>query len=173
MAPAARPAEVRVRSRRRGRIRVALLAAGALAAILATLTLAGLAGDGSRASSADPVGEGEVRDVVERFASAYAREDARAMARTLSRDAERVAPGDDQRGRAAVVAEYRRQFAANAVTDYELDGLDAAGGAVGRAEGDYVVTRKGADPFAGRIVFSVLRESGRPRIALIAATPSA
>ncbi len=95
------------------------------------------------------------------------------MARALATDAERVAPGDTQRGRDAVIGEYRRQFASNAVTDYTLDGLDTAGGPVGRAEGDYRVTRKGADPFAGRIVFSVVREAGRPRIALIAATPSA
>lgn len=95
------------------------------------------------------------------------------MARTLTRDVARVAPGDAQRGRGAVVAEYRRQFAANAITAYELSGVDAAGGGVGRAEGDYVVTRRRADPFAGRIVFSVVHEGGRPRIALIAATPTA
>jgi serine/threonine-protein kinase len=95
----ARPDDVRVRSRRRARIRTGLLATTVLAAGLASAAVAGLLGDGAtRASSADPVGEGDVRRVVLRFAEAYAREDARAMARTLARDAERVAPGDVQRG---------------------------------------------------------------------------
>jgi ketosteroid isomerase-like protein len=167
-----RPGAVRVRSRRRARIRAGLVAACVVLAALAVLAVAGgLGGGDTRASSADPVGDDEVERVVGRFADAYAAEDAQAMARTLARSVERVAPGDVQRGRAAVVAEYRRQFAGNAIEDYTLDDLRVASGAVGRVEAAYVADRRGADPFAGRIVFGVVRDAGRVRIGLIAATP--
>jgi len=167
-----RPEAVRVRSRRRARIRAGLVAAGAVAALLVVLAVAGALGGGdSPASSAAPVSDEEVERVVGRFADAYAAEDARAMARTLARSVERVAPGDVQRGRPAVVAEYRRQFAGNAIADYTLDDLQVSSGAVGRAEATYVAERRGAEPFTGRIVFGVLRDAGRVRIGLIAATP--
>jgi serine/threonine-protein kinase len=169
-----RPEAVRVRSRRRARIRAGLLAACVVLAALVALAVTGALGGGdSRASSADPVSDAEVQAVVGRFADAYAAEDAEAMARTLARSVERVAPGDVQRGRRAVVAEYRRQFAGNAIADYTLDDLRVTSGAVGRVEAAYVADRRGAEPFAGRIVFGVVRDAGRVRIGLIAATPEA
>ena len=39
------------------------------------------------------------------------------------------------------------------------------------ASGRYTLSRAGRPPVGGRIVFGVVRERGRPRIALIAATP--
>ena len=83
----------------------------------------------------------------------------------------RVAPTDSQRGRGAVVAEYRRQFAANRVRDYRLESLEATGGVAGRASARYVVTRTGNAPITGRIVLGVARRSGEARIRLIAAEP--
>ena len=47
----------------------------------------------------------------------------------------RVGVDAEQRGRPAVVGEYRRQFAADAVVAYELADLDTNGGQAGRAEG--------------------------------------
>jgi len=142
-----------------------------LAALVALAVTGVLGGGDSRASSADPVSDAEVERVVGRFADAYAAEDAEALARTLARTVERVAPGDVQRGRAAVVAEYRRQFAGNVIEDYTLDDLRVTSGAVGRVEAAYVAERRGAEPFTGRIVFGVARDAGRVRIGLIAATP--
>jgi hypothetical protein len=70
-----------------------------------------------------------------------------------------------------VVSEYRRQFASNPTRDYSFSALAARGGAVGRAEGRYVVTLTDRPPITGHIVLGVVRERGRPRIGLIAATP--
>jgi serine/threonine-protein kinase len=168
--PRPRPAAVRVRGRARG-VLAALLAL--IAAATAGLLAAALLGDGGERPPTGPVSEEEVRSVVERFGRAFAAEDGAALGRTLTRDAERVLPGGRQRGRAQVVAEYRAQFRGTAVAGYELEDLDVRGGDVGRAEGRYVVTRRGAGPFGGSIVFTVVRERGRPRIDLIAARPEA
>ena len=89
----------------------------------------------------------------------------------LTRDVARVTPGDTRRGRAAVVREYRGQFATNSTQDYQLSGLDVSAGAAGRASGRYVASRSGAGPITGQIVLGVRRERGHPRIALIAVTP--
>jgi ketosteroid isomerase-like protein len=120
-----------------------------------------------------PVSAEEVRDVVGRFARAYEREDATALGRTLTADVERVFPGDRQEGRAQVVSAYKTQFASSAVQRYALTIDDAVAGDVGRATGTYRVERRGEPAFGGSITFSVVREKGKPRIALIAAKPSA
>jgi hypothetical protein len=73
-----------------------------------------------------------------------------------------------QRGRPAVLAEYRGQFAAGAVQRYDLAALRTRGGRVGRAEGRYTVTRRNLAPLAGRVVIGVVRFQGEPRIDLIA-----
>jgi hypothetical protein len=83
----------------------------------------------------------------------------------------RVTPADAQRGRAGVVREYRRQFAANPTERYVLEDLSVRPGPVGRASGRYVVSRRGREPITGRVAFGVQREQGRPRVGLIAATP--
>jgi hypothetical protein len=70
-----------------------------------------------------------------------------------------------------VIREYRRQFDANDIEDYELIGLSVRGGRVGRASGRYVVSMSGADSIRGRVVLGVERDDGRARVALIATTP--
>jgi hypothetical protein len=151
--------------------RTALLAGGAaaLAAVVAAAVVATGAVGGD--DQAGPVSEGEVREAVDGFAGAYADEDAGAMADVLTADVARVAPGDSQRGRGAVVRVYRHQFAGNETRDYRLSGLQLRAGAVGRASGRYVVSRADRAPLRGRVVFGVRRDEGRPRVGLIAVTP--
>jgi serine/threonine-protein kinase len=157
------------RRRRRGarRLALALLLAGAVAAAGGAVATLGQ-GDPPLVG---PVDEDEVQDVLDRFAGAMAAEDPRALQRTLTTGASRVTPADRQDGRAAVVAEYRRQFAGNALNGYELLDADVDGGEIGRAVARYSAPREGSAPITGKIVFDVVRERGRVRIALIAATP--
>jgi serine/threonine-protein kinase len=178
--PAARD-ETRVRlsappptPRRRGRVRRPL----SLIALLLLLVVAGggvlLAmdrGEETVRSDPGPLSEGEVRAAAERFAEAYAQEDPAALSRALTTDVKRVTPGDEQIGRSAVLAEYRRQFAGTDVRGYRFEDLEAEGGRAGRAAGRYVVTRAGGDPIQGDIVLGVRRDRGRARIGLIAAEP--
>jgi hypothetical protein len=165
----------RVRGRRR-RLRtlvlavlgVALLGAGAMAA---TNLLDGV-GVGGAAQNTGPLTEDEVRDVADAFAAAYGNEDPAAMRATLARNVRRVLPSGTTTGRDAVVREYRRQFAAQATQDYEIENLEVSPGRVARATGDYTVTRDGRPPIRGHLVLGVVRENGEPRIGLLTATPT-
>ncbi|HKF81120.1 MAG TPA: protein kinase [Thermoleophilaceae bacterium] len=160
-------------SRARPRLaRWALAAAVALAAGIgiAALLLLGVGPLGGDEGS-KPLTGSEVRETAQAFALAYGREDDDALAGLLARDVARVTPRDAQRGRGAVLREYRRQFAANATKSYVLDDLEVRPGDVGRASGRYVASRSGREPITGRIVFGVRREGDRPRVGLIAATP--
>jgi serine/threonine-protein kinase len=112
-----------------------------------------------------------VRGAVDAFATAYTHEDADALSSLLAREVSRVTPSDAQRGRASVVREYRRQFAANPTERYVLADLSVRPGAIGRASGRYVVSRRAREPITGRVAFGVQREQGRLRVGLIAATP--
>lgn len=160
--------------RRRGRIRRPL-------SVLALLLLLGVAAGGALLASdrgeeatrtdPGPLSESDVRAAADRFAEAYAQEDPAALARAVTTDVKRVTPGDEQIGRAAVLAEYRRQFAGTKVRDYRFEDLDIQGGRAGRASGRYVVTREGGGPIEGDIVLGIRREAGRARVALIAAEP--
>lgn len=151
--------------------------------VLALLLLLAVAGGGvllardrgeeTARSAPGPLTEGEVRAAAERFAEAYAEEDPAALTRAVTTDVKRVTPGDQQIGRRAVLAEYRRQFAGTDIRDYRFEDLEAQGGRAGRAEGRYVVTRGGGAPIEGGIVLGVRREGGRARVALIAAEPAA
>src|SRR4051812_34795791 len=168
-APPEAPAPVaRHRAPRWGRIAgllalVALLAAGAAAAVVA-LT-------GGPGAKAGPLSSAEVRRTALAFARAYGREDARALSRLLSPGVQRVSPSDVQRGRAAVVAEYRRQFATSVIRAYDLTGLVVTGGRAGRASARFSVPRSGRPPITGRVVLGVERLRGKARIALIATEP--
>ena len=150
---------------------VALLAAGTLLAV--GVAIAALLGVGPLGTSeeAGPVTATDVRGAVDAFATAYTREDADALSTLLAREVSRVTPSDAQRGRESVVREYRRQFAANPTERYVLTDLSVRPGAIGRASGRYVVSRSGRGPITGRVAFGVQHEQGRPRVALIAATP--
>ena len=165
-----RPAAVKVQ-RGRGR-KLALGATIVVLAIPAVLIVRWIGGsDGTRSG---PLSAGEVRSTAEAFADAYTHEDDAALRRTLTPGVRRygATPGV-QRGRPAVVGTYHAQFASDDVKSYTLKDLKVAGGPAGRAEGQYTVTRGGAAPITGRIVFGVIRRDGKPAIDLIATEPRA
>jgi len=118
-----------------------------------------------------PITEVEVRGAVNAFASAYSHEDAAALRQVLSLDVQRAAPDARQNGRAAVLAEYERQFAQMAVRGYAVRELAIRAGDVGRAQGEFRVTRSGAAALTGTITFAVVRRGGKPAIALLATQP--
>jgi ketosteroid isomerase-like protein len=153
----------------------ARLAVGATAFLLlvAVGLIAGLIFDdpGGAAARTGPLSEDEVREAAQAFADAYAAEDAAALGRAVTRDAIRVLPAGRTQGREAIVDQYERQFDGN-VRDYELQDLEVTGGRAGRASGRYRVEREDDDAIEGDIVFGVVRDRGRPRISLIAATPT-
>jgi serine/threonine-protein kinase len=160
----------RPRRRRRGRafaVLSGLLALGAAGAAVAVLAGPGDGDPGSAPGAA--VDDGEVEALARDFAAAYGEEDADALGRLLTRDAERVVPGARQEGRAAVLKAYRRQFADSETRSFELRDLAATGGPAGRATAHFVATYSGDPDVTGAIVFNVLRDRGTPRIALISA----
>jgi hypothetical protein len=110
-----------------------------------------------------------VASLAQAFATAYGKEDDKTLGRLLARDVERVVPGGRQRGRAAVLRAYRRQFADSRTRGFELRELTATGGGTGRASARYVATYTGEPDVTGTIAFGVLRDRGTPRIALISA----
>jgi len=112
-----------------------------------------------------------VRGAVNSFASAYSREDTAALRQVLSVDVQRAAPDARQTGRPAVLAEYERQFSQMTIRRYAVRDLSIRPGDVGRAQGEFRVTRTGADPLTGTITFAVVRRGGRPTIALLATQP--
>ncbi|MEA2383200.1 MAG: hypothetical protein QOH72_3171 [Solirubrobacteraceae bacterium] len=165
--PPGRPATARVHRGRRRRI-VRGLTALVLAIPAALIVAFVLAGPGS---GSGPLSAGDVEGVARSFADAYSNEDETALRRLLTPGVRRVGTDGVQRGRAAVVAEYRRQFAAGAIERYAIADLTSSGGRVGRAEGRYTVTRKGLVPLGGRVVLGVVRRNGEARIDLIATEP--
>jgi serine/threonine-protein kinase len=165
-----RPAAVKVQ-RGRGR-KLALAATVAVLAIPTVLVVRWVAGADGTATG--PLSAGEVRDAAQSFADAYSNEDDAALRHTLTPAVRRWgASGAAQRGRVAVVSEYHRQFATSKIQHYALDNLKVSGGTAGRAEGRYTVTRDGAPPITGRIVFGVIRRDGKAAIDLIATEPRA
>jgi serine/threonine-protein kinase len=120
-----------------------------------------------------PLSTSEVSDAAQSFADAYTHEDEASLRRLLTPEARRIGTGDVQDGRAAVVGEYHRQFAADDVVSYKLADMSVRGGRVGRAQGRYTVIRRGRNPLAGRLVLGVIRWRGDVRIDLIATEPRA
>ena len=119
------------------------------------------------------VSEAEVKRLANSFKAAYAEEDSARISHLLTYDAQRVSPGDRQRGRRAVVEAYRSQFAAKRTTGFELSELEAESGAVGRATARYRARYAGEPDTVGRMTWNVIREKGRPRIAMILLRPGA
>jgi len=160
---------VRRHRRRIGpRVLLTIAALACLAAVAAGVAATG--DDGGRPPSAS-LSADEIRGVAQDFAAAYGDEDAGALRSLLTRNVQRVGPDGGQRRRENVLAVYRRQFAAADVEAYELDDVQVVPGAAGRAAGIYTVRRAGRDDITGRVAFGVVREAGRPRIALIATQP--
>src|SRR6185503_18131547 len=160
----------RPRRRRRGfpTVVAGLAAVLAVGAAVAALANRGDGVDPSMQPGAS-VAEGEVDDLAQQFADAYAKEDTATLGRLLTRDVERVVPGARQEGRTAVLAAYKRQFDDSDTRTFELEDLDVQGGPAGRASGRYVATYKGDPDVTGAIAFNILRDRGEPRIALISA----
>ena len=165
------PGLVAAARRRRTRRRVAGVVLLVLALAGAGALVSALAGGGPSTSSTAPLSADDVRGAAQDFAAAYGDEDPTALRAVLAGDVRRVTPDGVQQGRAAVTAVYRRQFAADDIRGYALSDLGVRAGEAGRAAGRYSVDRAGAPDVTGRIVFGVVREAGRPRIALLAATP--
>jgi len=160
----------RYRTRRR---RVSAWAAGLVAAGAAAIAFVALApGNDTPAQPGEPVSSAEVERLANSFAAAYKTEDAARLERLLTSDAQRVTPRDRQKGRAAVVAEYRRQFNGNRTTGFQLENLKAAGGPAGRATARYTATYAGATSATGTMTWVVINDRGRPRIILIKTEPT-
>ncbi|MDA0182969.1 protein kinase [Solirubrobacter phytolaccae] len=152
----------------RARKRPRLLLLGA-ATVLATgaIAVAAIPGGGDEIPPpGSPVSDAQAERLARQFASAYSNEDAAKISRLLTSDAQRVFPTDRQRGRAEVVDVYREQFAESPQSEFVLEGLEAEGGAVGRASARY---RTGAT--TGTMTWDVIIERGKPRITMILAVP--
>jgi hypothetical protein len=115
-----------------------------------------------------PLRSSEVAGAARSFARAYSGEDADALGKLLTADVQRVGATGVERGRSAVLAEYKGQFAASRIQGYRLDNLKVTPGWAGRASASYTVTRAGGKGFGGTVVFGVRRVDGRARIGLIA-----
>jgi hypothetical protein len=162
----------RVRTGRRWLRRFVLVALLILVVATAVSALPDLGGRGGAAQKSGPVSEQEVRDVADDFATAYGQEDSTALRATLARNVQRWLPSGETTGRDAVVREYGRQFKAQATRSYEISDLKVEPGSAARATGTYTVERDGRPPIKGNLVLGVVRENGRAKIALIAATPT-
>jgi hypothetical protein len=152
------------RSRRFPR-RYALLG---LAALAAAALVVGIVIAGSGGTPSGPLRSSEVAGAARAFAHAYAHQDAAALNELLTADVQRVSPTGVERGRTAVVAEYKRQFALGGIQDYRLGKLSVTAGWVGRVTSSYTVPRSGGRSFGGTVTFGVSRVNGDVRIGLIA-----
>ena len=154
------PSARRARPRRLMALAVAVPVTAALVIALLLATSGG--------TPSGPLSSAEVSGAAQSFARAYAGEDADAMAKLLTSDVKRVSPTDVERGRSAVLAAYRGQFAASKIQGYKLDSMKVTPGWAGRASATYTVTRAGSKGFGGTVVFGVRRVNGDAKIALIA-----
>ncbi len=145
---------------------------GTVALASAALAFVALSPDAAPEPPGGPVSATEVARLANSFADAYAKEDGGRLTRLLTSDVQRVTPRDRQRGRTDVVAEYQRQFDGNATTGFKLSGLKTDGGPTGRATARFTATYQGASPSTGAMTLIVIRDRGRPRIALIKTLPS-
>jgi hypothetical protein len=146
-------------------IRIGLTGLGVVALVVAVVLLS------SGGQATGPLSASEVAAAADSFARAYAHEDAGALARLLAPDVARVSPTGVERGRAAVLAEYRRQFSQGGIEGYRLSRVSITPGWVGRLSASYTVPRAGGRAFAGTVVFGVRRLNGRAVIGLIATQP--
>jgi serine/threonine-protein kinase len=166
----AEPAPIRTYRARRPR-RAWAWASGVGAIAAGAVAIAVVPGGADTPQPGEPVTSGDVERMAKSFASAYGDEDAARISRLLTSDAQRTSPDDNQSGRRQVVAAYESQFNSNAITGFELEDLQADGGASGRAHARYEVTYEGKAPTKGEMTWVVISDKGRPRIALIAFRP--
>jgi serine/threonine protein kinase len=160
-------ARVALKENKRSNLVIEALVIAAFFLIAAIVVVVALTGGGGSDPNR-PLSNADVASTARSFASAYAHEDTRSLARLLSPDVKRVSASDVQTGRGAVVSAYRSQFRSQRTRAYKLDGLTVEAGPVGRAEARFTVERAGRPPITGQVVFGVERRNGRPRIRLIA-----
>jgi serine/threonine-protein kinase len=141
-----------------GLLLAAGVAAAAVIAVLATRTTPTPKG---------PLSAAEVTGAARAFAAAYGSRDRHALARVLAPEVTRISTTVTQRGRAAVLAEYVRQFRHDAITGYTLSDTAVVAGRAGRLSAHYTVALRGGGTITGSVVFGVERIAGRPMIALI------
>ena len=160
------PPTVAIKQNKRRNVWLEATVIAAFFAIAGVVTYFALTSNGSDPSR--PLSNADVARTARGFASAYAHEDSRALARLLAPDVQRVSASDVQRGRSAVVSAYRSQFRSQVTRAYRLDGLQVTGGNAGRAEARFTVVRAGRPSITGQVMLGVERRNGRPRIRLIA-----
>ncbi len=168
--PEAEPEPAPIRTYKSRPRRLWAWAIGAAVLAIAALGVAFLPDDGVPPPGGN-VSEAEVERLANSFAAAYADENSTRLSRLLTSDAQRVSPGNRQRGRREVVDVYRNQFAGNRTTGFELTDLQAEGGPVGRATARYRASYDGEPDAEGTMTWDVIRERGRPRISLILLRP--
>jgi hypothetical protein len=161
------PEPPKPRRRRRGQARVGLLAVVIVAVAVAVVLL--VRNSGARVSG--PLTNSEVTGVVQAFANAYGSRDAQALGALLAPSVQRVGPTAVQRGRDAVLGEYRDQLTDKTISGYRLENLQVQPGRVGRASAQYVVSRAGQPSLSGKVVFGIERVGDRPLIGLITTQP--
>jgi serine/threonine-protein kinase len=165
--PTPLPPTVAIKQQKKRNVAIEAIVIGAFLVVAAIVLVIALTNSGG--SSPDrPLSDSDVESAAQSFARAYSHEDARAMARLLSPDVERVSASDVQRGRSNVVAAYRTQFRSQVTRAYKLNDLQVISGPVGRAEAKFRVERAGRPPITGNVVLGVERRNGNPRIRLIA-----
>ncbi len=65
------------------------------------------------------------------------------------------------------MAAYKSQFAGQITKGFDLSGLKATGGPVGRATAKYRASYTGAPATTGTMTWNVIRDHGKPRIMMI------
>jgi serine/threonine-protein kinase len=160
------------RSTRRRNRRGLIAVVGFALAGLGTVGGLAIAGSGGNQPlpAVEAVTDAEVRTAVGRFATAYGNEDTAALERLLAGNVLRMLPGEDQKGRRNVLAEYTHQFDSNRIEAYVVSDLHVRGGPNGRAEGTYRV--EGKPSYGGSFVLGVVKEFGQLKIRLIVALPT-
>jgi len=154
-------------SRRLGRRGVAAVMAVAVLVVAAAAAALLLSARSPRVYG--PVTSSEASRAVEAFAAAYGRRDAAAISRLLTPGVVRVSETRSEHGLAAVLADYRQQFATSpAPVADELHGLRVAPGWVARATAGYTLRLAGGGTVHGHVVFGIERVRGRAEIGLIA-----
>jgi ketosteroid isomerase-like protein len=164
--PAPLPPTVAIKQQKRRNVFIEAFVIGAFLVVAVVVLVIALTSGGSDPNR--PLSDSDVEGAAASFARAYASEDARAMARLLSPDVERVSASDVQHGRSSVLAAYRSQFRSQVTRAYKLNGLQIESGPVGRAEATFRVERAGRPAITGNVVLGVERRNGKPRIRLIA-----
>jgi ketosteroid isomerase-like protein len=99
-----------------------------------------------------PVSTAAINDTLGAYETAYSDEDPDAIDRLLADDIVRTSDSGTMSGKAAVMKEYRRQFAATASPVYKFESVQVAPGVdMADVSGRYRITTAGGAPSTGTI----------------------